>query len=100
MKIPEVNGYVYTLKPRYAVKEMPPLVVKETPRLWGGTHEFVPDPIGRGGSGVVDPSPIERFVSEDAYINKGIGTIGTVRFGEKEIGPAGGIIEQGIRDKR
>ncbi|HEX4962204.1 MAG TPA: neuraminidase-like domain-containing protein [Thermoanaerobaculia bacterium] len=39
--------------------------------------------------GLVEPSPIERFVSEDAYIRTGLGTTASVRFGKQEIGPAG-----------
>lgn len=47
--------------------------------------------------GVVDRAPIERFVSEDAYINKAIGTTGTVRYGDKEIGPAGVVSNRQTR---
>lgn len=55
--------------------------------------EVIPDLAGpiikQPGFGTIDPSPIERYITEDAYIHRGIGTIGTVRFGDKEIGPAG-----------
>jgi hypothetical protein len=36
------------------------------------------------------PSPIEQFVSEDAYINKGIAMTGMVQYDGIGIGPAGG----------
>ena len=42
-------------------------------------------------------TPIERFVSEDAYINKAIGTTGTVRYGDKEIGPVGVLSNRQMR---
>jgi hypothetical protein len=35
---------------------------------------------------------MRRFVTEDVYIRRAIGTPGTVRFGDTEIGPAGGIL--------
>jgi hypothetical protein len=41
--------------------------------------------------GAIDPVPIQRFVTEDAYIRQGLGTIGEVTFGNKRIGPAGSI---------
>jgi len=86
-KIPEWLGYiVWAYMPKLQF-DMPPLVFEEV--------EIVPDLVGpvirEPGFGVVDASPIQRFVSEDAYISRGIGTLGTVRFGDKEIGPAGGM---------
>jgi hypothetical protein len=39
--------------------------------------------------GVMDTAQIKRFVSEDAYIKKGISATGTVLFGGTEIGAAG-----------
>jgi hypothetical protein len=42
----------------------------------------------------VDPSPIERFVTEDVNIRTGIGTIASVRYGEQEIGPAGALADR------
>jgi hypothetical protein len=41
------------------------------------------------GFGAVDPSPLEYFVTEDAYLNAALGTPGTVRFGTRDIGPSG-----------
>jgi peptidoglycan hydrolase-like protein with peptidoglycan-binding domain len=84
----EVNGYGASVFPKGGGKQMPPLVVKEDPRV-GAVADAGPILLGRN-PGVVDPAPIERFVSEDAYINKGIGTTGAVRYDETEIGPAGG----------
>jgi hypothetical protein len=36
-----------------------------------------------------DSAAIERFVTEDAYIKKGLATTDTVIFGGKEVGLAG-----------
>lgn len=65
--------------------EIPPLVLQPV--------DVIPNPIDpvirQPGFGVVDPSPVERYIAEDAYIDYGIGSMGTVRFGDKEIGPMG-----------
>lgn len=57
----------------------------------------IPDPVGpimrQPGFGLVDPSPAERFVTEDAYITKALGTRGTVQFGGIEIGIAGSQVK-------
>jgi hypothetical protein len=67
--------------------DIPPLVLR--------TPEIVPDPIGpitkQPGFGLINPGPMKYVISEDAYIQRGIGTLGTVRFGEKEIGPGGSL---------
>jgi hypothetical protein len=68
--------------------DIPPLVFKQDPRL-----ETIPvkyGPVITGPHpGIVDPSPLERFVSEDANIRTTISTGPVVRFGDREIGPAG-----------
>ena len=62
----------------------------------------LPDPIGpiikQPGFGAVDPSPIERYVSEDAYIHQGIGTSGTVSYNGAEITLTGSQLK-GIRTR-
>jgi hypothetical protein len=69
------------------VVQIPPLITKEV--------ATVSDPGGpitrQPGFGVTDPSPLEYLVTEDAYISHGIGTMGTVTYGEKEIGPMGSV---------
>jgi hypothetical protein len=86
--IAEISDYGVSVFPRGNSKQMPPLVIEEDPRVRESEDEFTPVTIGRD-PGVVDPAPVERFVSEDAYINKGIGTTGTVHYDGTEIGPAG-----------
>ena len=64
---------------------IPPLVLAPV--------QIIPDALGpvttRPHVGVMNTAPIERFVTEDAYIKKGIGTTGTVLFDGIEIGAAG-----------
>jgi Neuraminidase-like domain len=43
---------------------------------------------------MLDPAPLQRFVTEDAYIKKGIVTTGTIRYGDKDIGPTGILLKQ------
>ncbi|MER3423935.1 MAG: PA14 domain-containing protein,virulence plasmid 28 protein, partial [Nitrospiraceae bacterium] len=82
--VPEWNFPWIPHRPPLVVPRVPPLVVPPIP---------IPDPIGpvtkQPGFGTINPSPVERYVTEDAYIQRGIGTSGTVRYGEKEIGVAG-----------
>jgi hypothetical protein len=69
--------------------QIPPLVLQEEPPREIGP-KFVP--VGPG-PGVVDPGPMRRFVTQDAYIRRGIGTSGFVKYGDRQIGPAGAIAE-------
>lgn len=71
--------------------EIPPLVfqpnpqVKQPPKFLGDGGAVIRDP------GIIDPEPMRRFVTEDAYIGRGIGTTGDVVYGTRKIGPAGSI---------
>jgi hypothetical protein len=67
------------------VQELPPIVMKPFPDIPDVRGPIVRQP----GFGVVDPAPARVLVTEDAVISRTIGTPGTVRFGEKEIGPLG-----------
>lgn len=76
---------------KQAVK-IPPITLKIDPRLeagpkfWGnGGQPVDPDP------SIVDPIPMQQFVTEDAYIHHGIGTSGGVKYGDRTIGPSGAI---------
>ena len=55
------------------------------PKLPGDRGPIGPD-LGMAFSG-----PIERFVTEDATIQRSIATTGAVAFGEQQIGPAGSV---------
>lgn len=61
------------------------LTKKIRPKFGGDGAPVVRDP------GNVDPAPMQQYVTEDAYIHRGIGSTGTVTYGEKQIGPAGAI---------
>lgn len=85
------QGYVDSPpKPPTSVPYIPPLVFQPKPSI--------PDRIGPivsgQNNGIVNPAPVERFVAEDTYIRKGLGTIGTVQFGGVEFGPAGALTKQ------
>jgi hypothetical protein len=84
------GGYVPGTLLEKPARALPPLVQPELPlparRVPGSDAEGSP-----AAFGTVDPAAMRRFVTEDAYIRRGIGTSGTVRFGEVEIGPAGGL---------
>ncbi|SDW57191.1 PA14 domain-containing protein [Marininema mesophilum] len=90
IKIPDWSHFAPMKVPQKPDLIMPSLVL---PELQLKPRPEIVDPyapIHKGtGFGVVDRSPIERFVAENNYIFRGIGTLGTVRFGDKEIGPAG-----------
>jgi Neuraminidase-like domain/Putative peptidoglycan binding domain len=80
--------------------ELPSLVLQSGPRLqigpklWGDGGPVAPD------LGIIDPSPIQRYVTEDAYIRQGLGTAGSVAYGGKQIGPAGVIAINQVGIKR
>jgi hypothetical protein len=65
--------------------ETPYLIPKQDKSIVGRPISHIRQP----GFGVVDPSPSERYVTEDAYIRVAIGTPGTVAYGDKNIGPSG-----------
>jgi ABC toxin-like protein/neuraminidase-like protein/virulence plasmid A protein len=74
---------------------IPPVVVTdprlELPqqRVWGNGGPIGPDP------GVIDVNPVQRFVSEDAFIHTALGTRSSVTFGDRQIGPFGSIAKSG-----
>jgi hypothetical protein len=38
---------------------------------------------------------VQRLVTEDTYINKAIGTVGSIRYGDSSIGIRGGLVREG-----
>lgn len=74
--------------------EIPGLVLTPGEGRWELARPHLRQP----GFGVVDPAPVEYFVTEDAYIRAAIGTSGTVTYGDQHIGPSGSRIKvPGIR---
>lgn len=67
--------------PEVVLKKPPPLVAPKIPL----------GPVDGTDPRVINVSPIERFVSEDAYINKGIGNTNRILYDGVEIGLRGAI---------
>jgi hypothetical protein len=87
--VPEWNDFGVVPRTQNPTAEIPGLVLKpDKPLVFGPTISVTQQP----GFGVVDPSPVGAYVTEDAYIRMAIGTRGTVRYGDKAIGPSGNQI--------
>jgi len=71
------------------VPQIAPLVMQSEqalpPKYWGDGGPISTDP------GVIASAPIQRFITEDAYIRRGVGTTSSVRYGDFHIGPSGAI---------
>lgn len=72
---------------------IPPLVLESPPKIRDRLGPVTMD----SRIAVVDTAPMKRFVTEDAYIKKGIATTGTVRFGDKDISATGIMRNQQIQ---
>jgi len=92
--VPIFSHYDYGFELTTSVKQsalLPPLVLKidsevqVKPKPWW--HE---GPIGPGPD-IIDPAPMQRFVTEDVYIKQAIGTTAVVKYGDHQIGPSGAI---------
>ncbi|HSH81375.1 MAG TPA: neuraminidase-like domain-containing protein [Herpetosiphonaceae bacterium] len=81
----------------FSISETPPAMSVTLAPLVLQPLEIIPDLAGpiisQPGFGSTDPSPIEMFVTEDAYIHRAIGTGGTVNYGDTAIGLAGSQIK-------
>lgn len=88
IKIPKWNPYGVANMTAFTGKPSLPSIIKKGPSLLVG-YQDVSTLHPQGGFGVVDTAPIERFVNSGHYINKGLGTPGTVIYGDAEIGLAG-----------
>jgi hypothetical protein len=70
-------------------EQIPPLVVQTAPlpkpKVWGDRGPISPE------RGAVDPAPMQRFITEDAYIRRGLPITRNVQYGNRQIGPAGAI---------
>jgi hypothetical protein len=92
--VPEWSGFAPVPGPFKPLPYIPQLVLPELPVEVRPIPE--PNPFGPIAGepdfgAVAAPAVIARFVSEDAYISRGIATAGTIRFDDRLIGPAGGI---------
>ncbi|MBD1930312.1 MULTISPECIES: neuraminidase-like domain-containing protein [Cyanophyceae] len=73
--------------------DIPPLVLESQPIIRDRLGPISMD----SRIAVVDLAPMKQFVTEDAYIKKGIVTTGTVRFGDKDISATGILRNQQIQ---
>ncbi len=71
------------IPPQVELVEPPVLVQPDFPRPPEETA-FAPDLIEPG---VVDPSALESFQRRNPHIHQAMGTVGTIRFGDRLIGP-------------
>ena len=83
-------GYLLDYVSKYAAA-IPALVTKNESKIQIGPIKW-----GDGGPlahrvEIVNPGPIERFVSEDANIRQGIAASAVVSYGDRQIGPSGVI---------
>lgn len=89
IQIPQWNDFIISASLPKVALNIPPLVFEQM--------KIIPDPFGpiikQPGFGLIDSSPVERYVTEDAYIHQAIGTSGTVHYGDTEIGLAGSQIK-------
>ncbi|MBW8873690.1 MAG: peptidoglycan-binding protein [Acidobacteria bacterium] len=82
----ELPGFGFSVQSAKGTLTGPPPLVMPDPAPVKDRQGSFP----RGLSpGLVDRSPVERFVSEDAYIRTGLATTASVRYGGLKIGPAG-----------
>jgi hypothetical protein len=89
--IPNFGGFGVSVNPGVMeAPRIPPLVVQPgppiRPKFWGDGRPIGPD------LGVIDPVPMRRLVTEDAYIRQGIGTTAVITYDGKQIGPSGAIM--------
>jgi hypothetical protein len=70
--------------------QIPPVVVAPLSPIRDRSGSMMTDP----RVATLDSTPLQRLVSEDAYIKKGIVIPGTIRYGDKDIGPTGILIKQ------
>ncbi len=86
----------------FGIQATTPQATDSIPVLVFAPAKAVPDPVGpiirQTGFGTINRSPSERYVTEDAYIHRAIGTSGTVRYDGTEIGLAGSQIKS-VRTK-
>lgn len=92
VQIPNHSQFGIVFNPNFDhVFNLPPLIVPPgLPNVVRPTFTGDGDPIGPD-VGNINPGSIQRFVTEDAYIHRGLGTVGSVTYGNTQIGPSGAI---------
>jgi hypothetical protein len=84
--------YGAAVSPRFTPATHPPPLILQTapalhigPKFWGDGGASGPN------LNITDPTPIRRYVTEDAYIRRGIGTTDSIMYGDRQIGPSGAL---------
>jgi hypothetical protein len=72
---------------------VPPIIIEPGPDDLELQEEIVFSPVVIQ-PGVVDPSPVESFLNQDVYIDQIMGTVGTVQYGDRLIGPGGSFVPE------
>ncbi|MFJ6604901.1 neuraminidase-like domain-containing protein [Streptomyces lydicus] len=78
--------------------DMPPIRWNKGPHLNGkpdAQSALLNGPVTR----VTAPGAIGQIVSEDTFITKTLGNVGTVRFGSNVIGPAGALFRESLANR-
>ncbi|HEY9431906.1 MAG TPA: neuraminidase-like domain-containing protein [Blastocatellia bacterium] len=92
------SGYGVTVNPdSRQVVGIPPLILQSDPRLQPGPAFWDERALIDSDPGVTAPAPMRQFVTEDAYIRRGIGTTGSVIYGDRQIVPSGAILNNKTR---
>jgi hypothetical protein len=79
---------------------IPPLVFQTSPELKAKRNLWIDGGPGGPSASVIDPAPISKFITEDAYIRQGLGTAATLNFDGLRIGPSGAIQGNGIKERK
>jgi Neuraminidase-like domain/Salmonella virulence plasmid 28.1kDa A protein len=93
VQIPDFTDYGYNPPTTVFLPpdvQIPPVVVVPLTPIRDRSDFVIIDP----QITMLDPAPLQRFVTEDAYIKKGIVTTGTIRYGDKDIGLTGTLLNQ------
>lgn len=91
LKIFDRIDYGVSVNPGLGDKNIPPLVgevdphIDIGPKYWGDGGPVGPD------TGIYKGDAVQRFVTEDANISIGIAKVGSIKYGDHQIGPGGAI---------
>jgi hypothetical protein len=92
------SDYGVTINPdSKQAPEIPPLILRSDSHLQSGPAFWSERGVIGSDPGVTDPTPMRQFVTEDAYIRHGIGTTGSVIYGDRQIVPSGAALNTKTR---
>ena len=85
------NDFGLKPTPSNQLKAIPPLIFQDDATIHLKSRLIPAELFRLGDPSIFDAGPVHRMVSEDAYITRAISTTAAVRFGDKQIGPMGGL---------